>query len=398
MNDSSKHPVSPSPAPWENLVAPDWQKCLWRTGLLAWPAIALCLSVGAFRQQMVPMLIVAGGAFTVGLGALQRFTRVSIMPMVLACLGMMLSAWIGSRIGASLPAMLLASAIWAALGGWAAMRGPGLTWICQQSTIALFVAGSFAGSGGSGNAGTGTVAPPVDVGLLLAAILPHVDHVMRDINHFGASTTHAAQRALLVGAGGAVQIVLLGLALACWRRAIPPTLPSQELRSDARGAWATALRAALACTLAGILVHVLKLQHSYWAPMTALVVLKPSLKDEFHSVLQRCIGTIGGATLATLAIYLTHPGTAMLIVATSVFAFVAYTLNRVSYLFFSAALTAYIVCMLGLVDPGQFGAEIALYRERIGATLIGCGIALATDYLLKAIGLDANRRPEATGT
>ncbi|WP_413783797.1 FUSC family protein [Robbsia andropogonis] len=50
-------------------------------------------------------------------------------------------------------------------------------------------------------------------------------------------------------------------------------------------------------------MHMLKLQHSYWAPMTALVVLKPSLKEEFHSVLQRCIGTVTGATLVTLAIF-----------------------------------------------------------------------------------------------
>jgi hypothetical protein len=389
MNDASG---STPPSPWQNLFSPDWEKCLWRTGLLAWPAIALCLALGAMTQAMVPMLIVAGGAFTVGLGALQRFTRVSIMPMLLACVGMMLSAWIGSRIGASLPAMLLASAIWAALGGWAAMRGPGLTWICQQSTIALFVAGSFAGSH-TGNAGTGLATPSPDLGAILQAILPYADRVMRQFDSFGVSPTRAAQRALLVGAGGALQIVVLGLSLACWRRAVPPTLPSQALRSDARGALATALRAALACTAAGIAVHVLKLQHSYWAPMTALVVLKPSLYDELHSVLQRCIGTIGGASVATLAIFLLHPGPAMLIIATSIFAFAAYALNRVSYLFFSAALTAYIVCMLGLVDPGETAAEIALYQERIVATLIGCGIALVIDYALKTIGLDANRRP-----
>ena len=388
MNDSSSNTT---PSPWQNLFSPDWEKCLWRTGLLAWPAIAVCLALGAMSQEMVPMLIVAGGAFTVGLGALQRFTRISIMPMLLAWAGMMLSAWIGSRIGASLPAMLLASAIWAALGGWAAMRGPGLTWICQQSTIALFVAGSFAGSR-TGNAGAGFAMPSTDVGVIFQAILPHLDEVVRHFDTFGVSSTRAAQRAMLVGAGGALQIALLGLSLACWRRAIPPTLPSQALKSDARAALATALRAALACTAAGIIVHVLKLQHSYWAPMTALVVLKPSLNDELHSVLQRCIGTIGGATLATLAIFVFHPGPALLIIATSVFAFVAYSLNRVSYLFFSAALTVYIVCMLGLVDPGEHASEIALYQERIVATLLGCGIALVIDYLLKAVGLDANRR------
>ncbi|WP_413783798.1 FUSC family protein [Robbsia andropogonis] len=88
-----------------------------------------------------------------------------------------------------------------------------------------------------------------------------------------------------------------------------------------------------------------------------------------------------------------RPSPGWLIIATSLCALSAYALNRVSYLFFSAALTAYIVCMLGLVDPGQIAPEIALYQERIGATLIGCGMALVIDYLLKAIGLNANRRP-----
>jgi len=392
MREHSNKTPAPSQAPWDNLFSPEWQQCLWRTGLMAWPTIAVCLWIGQITNHMVPMLVVAGGAFTVGLGALQRFTRISIMPMLLACLGMMLSTWIGSRIGASLTAMLLASAIWAALGGWAAIRGPGLTWICQQSAIALFVAGSFAGSN-SGNASVANSSFPIDFGLMLQAILPQFGELVHGSGTFGVSTDYAAQRALMVGIGGAVQIGFLGAAFLFWPRAIPPILPSQSLRSDTRGALATALRAALACTAASLAVHMLKLQHSYWAPMTALVVLKPSMKEEFHSVLQRCIGTVTGATLVTLAIFFLRPSPGWLIIATSLCALSAYALNRVSYLFFSAALTAYIVCMLGLVDPGQIAPEIALYQERIGATLIGCGMALVIDYLLKAIGLNANRRP-----
>lgn len=341
-----------TPSPFADLFTLNRQQWLWKTAIVAWPAIALCLCYGQYTGRMLPFLVAAGGAFTVGMGAMQRFTRFSLAPMLLACIGMMFSAWAGSMLGDSMPALIVASAVWAALGGIASLWGPGLTWICQQSTIAWFVAGSFPGP------------------------------------------QQALHRALMVGVGGVVQIGLLGLLILLVPALRPADTSSTAIDTTHPVAFATALRSALSAVLAMLAAHAIGIPHSYWAPMTALVVLKPSLNDEFHSVLQRCIGTVAGAFIASLAVYLLHPGIGTLIFLTCVFATVAFSLNRVSYLFFSAGLTAYIVFMLSIAHTPELG----LLAQRSAATLLGCAVALATDYFLKQCGIDASRRSQRPET
>jgi len=383
-------PSSPPASPLEGLFKVDWQQLLWRTGCVAWPAIAICLllsqhdavmsstgtAVSAVSAEVsasasahhvtsgaviaalfsggsayaLSWLVAAGGAFSVGMGAMQRFTRFSLAPMVLACLGMMLSTWAGSMLGHSLAWLLIASAGWALLGGIASLWGPGLTWICQQSTIALFVAGSFPGA------------------------------------------EQAVGRAAMVGIGGAIQIVLLGILIVVFPRLRPPETTTAAMKTLRPVAVATALRSAISAVLALVIARAIGLNHAYWAPMTALVVLKPSLNDEFHSVLQRCLGTIGGAVLASVLISFADPGPLALIVLTCALAALAYTMNRVSYLYFSAGLTAYIVAMLSFANTPAFGVTV----HRIIATVLGCGVALSVDYLLKLLGIDASRKT-ATG-
>ena len=239
-----------------------------------------------------------------------------------------------------------ASAGWAALGGVASLWGPGLTWICQQSTIALFVAGSYPGA------------------------------------------QQAVARAAMVGIGGATQIVLLGVLIVVFPRLRPPETTNAAMRTLRPVAIATALRSAISAVLALVIARAIGLNHAYWAPMTALVVLKPSLNDELHSVLQRCIGTMSGAILASVIIYFCRPGPLALIILTCLLAALAYTMNRVSYLYFSAGLTAYIVAMLSFANTPEFSVTV----HRITATLLGCGVALSIDYLLKLLGIDASRQ------
>jgi len=73
---------------------------------------------------------------------------------------------------------------------------------------------------------------------------------------------------------------------------------------------------------------------------------------------------------------------------------VAFSLNRVRYLFFSAGFTAYIVFMLSIAHTPELG----LLAQRSAATIWGCAVALATDYFLKQCGIDASRRSQRPET
>lgn len=327
----------------------DWSQLLWRTGMVGWPAVAICLFVGVHDGHRLQAVVAAGGAFTVGLGTMQRFTRFSLAPMLLACVGMMASAWAGSMLGGSTVALLLASAAWAAVTGIASLLGPGATWISLQWSIALFIAGGFPGA------------------------------------------AQAFDRALLVGAGGLIQIALLGSLILVFPALRPPDVSKKSIATTRPVALATALRASMSSVLASVAVMTLSLRNGYWAPMTALSVLKPSLHDEFHSVLQRCLGTIVGATVASGFVYLSRANPQALMTMTCVLAACTYSLQRVNYFFFSLALTAFIVFLLSIARP----QELDLLIHRITATVLGCAASLLVDAVLKQFGLDANRQSKA---
>nr|WP_284700764.1 FUSC family protein [Robbsia betulipollinis] len=252
-------------------------------------------------------------------------------------------------LGGSVAALLLASAAWAAVTGIASLLGPGATWISLQWSIALFVAGGFPGA------------------------------------------AQAVDRALLVGAGGLIQIAILGSLILVFPALRPPDTSKKSIATTRPVALATALRSSLSSVLASVAALVLLLRNGYWAPMTALAVLKPSLHDEFHSVLQRCLGTIVGATIASGCVYLSRDNPVTLMTMTCVLAACAYSLQRVNYFLFSLCLTAFIVFLLSVARP----QELDLLIHRVTATLLGCAASLLVDTVLKQFGLDANRQSQA---
>ena len=308
------------------------------TALLCLPAIATCLTAGIAFGHPAAGMVAAGGALSVGFGAFQLLSSVRALPMILAAIGMAVSTLVGSVLGAhSLPFALLVG-LWAGFCGLATTLGAGAWWTVLQWVIAMLVAGSRPGT-------------------LLAG----------------------AERALLVLAGGGLQVLIVSAvrSLELLPEAATQPLPRAPLRTAGRllrrhlswraptGRYAVVL----ACSVGGLdlISRKLDLPNGYWAPMTLLILLKPAFRETLKRGVQRILGTLGGAGVATLAAaYLrpSEPLTAFLITAS---AFGAYALLRVNYLAYSICITAYIAFMLTLAGT----PEPVVALNRVVGTVAG---------------------------
>jgi uncharacterized membrane protein YccC len=130
----------------------------------------------------------------------------------------------------------------------------------------------------------------------------------------------------------------------------------------------------------------LDLANSYWAPMTALIVLKPGLRDTGLRGVQRIGGTMAGGIGATAfaagAIALpgaTHP---LMILGIGTAATAAFALQKAHYAALTAAITATVVLMISFAH----GPAIENAEHRLAATLLGGAAALAGAWI-------APRRP-----
>lgn len=314
------------------------------TALLCLPAIALSLAGGIAFGQAAAGMVAAGGALSVGFGAFQQLSTLRALPMILAAIGMALSTLVGSALGAHALPFALLLALWAGFCGLATTLGAGAWWTVLQWVIAMLVAGSRPGT-------------------LLAG----------------------AERAVLVLAGGGLQVLIVGTARVLHLLPVAATqpLPRAPLRTAGRllrrhlswraptGRYAVVL--ALSVGGLDLIARQLDLPNGYWAPMTLLILLKPAFRDTLKRGVQRILGTLCGAGVATLAAaYLrpSQPMTAALIVAA---AFGSYSLLRVNYLAYSICITAYIAFMLTLAGA----PEPVVAVNRVVGTVAGGLAALA---------------------
>lgn len=109
------------------------------------------------------------------------------------------------------------------------------------------------------------------------------------------------------------------------------------------------------------------LAFDYWAPITALIVLKPGLHDTRVRGLSRLLGTAGGCLLATLwaaSLSVSHAGLAA---GAIVAILLTYSVQKANYEIFSAAVTVTVVFLVSL---GQ-GDAVGNAEHRLFATIIG---------------------------
>jgi hypothetical protein len=121
----------------------DWSK--WNSAV-AWrstPAMALSLAAGIAIGNPGAGLVAAAGAFTTGLGSLQKIRGSYLIPMLLAAVGMALSTFVGMTIGHQSLWFVALAGIWAAMYALlTAMKG-GTSWVAQQWTVWFLVSGAF---------------------------------------------------------------------------------------------------------------------------------------------------------------------------------------------------------------------------------------------------------------
>ncbi|MGC2636624.1 MAG: FUSC family protein [Acidobacteriaceae bacterium] len=332
----------------------DWRE--WNTAV-AWrssPALAIALGAGIAAGHPAAGLVAAGGAFTTGLGSLQRIRGSCILPMLLAAVGITFSTFVGSILGHQSVLLVLMAGLWsAAYALLTAMKG-GTSWVGLQWTIFLLVASAF--------------------------------------------HTHpyqAMQRAAMVFAGGILQTLITALVVHRWRRRGPapiqPPEPDTELHLNLDNlrrcttlrvpVCLYGLRMALVVIASAEIDRHLNYLSGYWIPMTTLVVVRPDIYQTLTRGLMRVAGTVAGGWLAGLLAAYLHPSPTVLAVLVVFFAWGAFSLLKVNYSLYTLCLTAYIVFLLSL--SGLPPATVV--HRRAAYTLLGGAIALLAyaDVFLK---------------
>jgi uncharacterized membrane protein (TIGR01666 family) len=139
-----------------------------------------------------------------------------------------------------------------------------------------------------------------------------------------------------------------------------------------------ALRVAMATTLGFIISEFYPVGHGYWILLTIIVILKPAYSITKKRNRDRLLGTILGAGIGVLIIYLVNDRQVMVgcMIALMV---LAYSFMRTRYLIFTTLMTSYILILFYMLNPLHFRS---LIMDRILDTAIGSGVALLANILL----------------
>lgn len=257
-----------------------------------------------------------------------------------------LAGALGTIAGASFPVLAIVSAGLAALCAVFALSNEDLWWVTLQVVIAFMMAGYFPGGLGA-----------------------------------------AGERALAVIVGGTTEIATVATIAALLPsplRRLPLTMTRRDFQRSL--AIVHAIRAALAVLLSLSIASGIGLAFDYWAPITALIVLKPGLHDTRARGWSRLLGTAGGCLLASLWAGCLAIGHAGLTIGAVVTIALTYSVQKANYEIFSAAVTVTVVLLVSL---GQ-GDAIGNAEHRLLATIIGGLAALVVSAPLP------HRQPKPT--
>ena len=333
----------PKPRLTHELRRLNWEAAEWRASLLCLPAIAVALILPLAVGHRFAAVVIAGSAQSVGFGAFQRRLWFTGGSMVLATLGMALSAAVG-ELGAHVPwAMLVAVTFWAFCYGMSGAISSAASWVGQQCCIFLIVSSYVPGT-----------------------------------------PRQAAIRAAGVLAGGALQFLFIRV---LWRSFAPASTTYSDPVIHAPGwqrravlenlTWRSAtFRYALLLALTGLVAEFIALRahfhNAYWIPMTALIIMKPDLLLTNARSIARLGGTLVGGALATLLAMALRPNALWLSLLIVLSMYLAYALQNVNYALYAIPLTSYIAFILAIGRAPE--RDIAEYR--VVATAIGGVVAM----------------------
>ncbi|MFC3225867.1 FUSC family protein [Marinibaculum pumilum] len=140
-------------------------------------------------------------------------------------------------------------------------------------------------------------------------------------------------------------------------------LRSQRLRHGLRVGAILAI-ATFAYTFFGI-------DHGYWIPLVAVVVLKPGYGGTRAASIARTVGTVIGGVLAAIMLELFH-GTLAHAILALVFAICAFGVISRNLGLGTVLLTPFVVMLLAILSPAQ---SDVIWLLRIGDTMIGAAMA-----------------------
>lgn len=311
-------------------------------------AVFIALNVGLGTGHRWAAMVMAGSAQSVGFGAFQRRLWFHGGAMVLATLGMALSAGVG-ELGAIHPAaMLLLVPFWAFCYGMSGAISSPASWVGQQCCIFLVLSSAVQGT-------------PHQTGL----------------------------RAVGVLAGGALQFALMML---LWRF-FPPAhstysdpmihTPGWQRRAVLSNLtprseiFRYAVRLAFTGLAAEMIAQFAHFHNAYWIPMTALIIMKPDLLLTNARSIARLAGTLVGAGLATILAGVLRPDGVWLTLLIMVSVYFSYALQNVNYALYAVPLTSYIAFILAVGRTPE--SNTAEYR--VIATAIGGAVAMLVHAL-----------------
>jgi hypothetical protein len=146
-----------------------------------------------------------------------------------------------------------------------------------------------------------------------------------------------------------------------------------RLRWASRGRMGTfAVLRTLAVVLSSLVGFWIAPDYAYWAPITVIIVVKPSPSETASIAVQRTLGTALGALVAVAAVQQLPDIVAYAVIGFVVSAFFMVAFMNANYTLFAAFLTSTLVFAMRLAQADAFEAGI----DRILATLAGAVISL----------------------
>jgi uncharacterized membrane protein YccC len=134
-----------------------------------------------------------------------------------------------------------------------------------------------------------------------------------------------------------------------------------------------AVRVCAVAAVGYLLGSALPLGHGYWAPLAAVMVMRPDFTQTYQRGVARFTGTLVGVALATGITQAAHPGTYTFAALAVVSVGLMYLLLRSGYVVAQAFVGAYVVFLLGM---GGTQLEQTV-RDRVLLTLLGGLLAMA---------------------
>ncbi len=335
-----------------------WNKSTPYPALASTVAVGLALLLGEWTGHRSAGSIAAGAAFTVGFAVFHEALASTLLSMGLLTLGIASATLAGSLGAFSTPLVLLLCVLAAFNYGLLAGLSNTAGWIGQQCGVFVIIS-----------------------------------------SYFANGLHYALGRTSMVLAGGALQMVTYTVARLISRQQGGRSVPSlpvlrqlrtragqmfrclrEELRTKA-DTTGYILRLLVTLGLSTALYRELHWHNGYWAPMTALLVLKPEWANTLSRGVARLTGTLLAAGLcALLALHLpfSHRSYFVLIVLT---AWGCFALQAVNYALFSFVLTLYTVFLFAF---GGFSERSAADLRLIN-TAIGGGLALLVDFVAQQL-------------